>query len=118
MAVFDVNALSAELGATGQSYLEFIRQSSLSMGLYELKAGQPDLQEPHTEDETYLVMKGRARFKQGDEEFEVGPGTVIYVPANVEHRFFDIKEDLSAMVFFAPAEQSKRATDEGVDATG
>ena len=44
----EVTALRA---ASGTPYLEFITVPDLSVGLYVLAAGQPDLQQPHTEDE-------------------------------------------------------------------
>lgn len=90
----------------------------MSMGLYELKAGETDRQEPHTEDETYLVLKGKAHFFLDGEDFDVGPGTVIYVPAKALHRFHSISEDLSVLVFFAPAEHTQKAKEGLVDATG
>ena len=34
----------------------------------------------------------------------VGPGSLHFVPAKAAHRFHGIKEDLVALVFFAPAE--------------
>jgi quercetin dioxygenase-like cupin family protein len=40
----------------------------------------------------------------GTEEQAVAPGSLIFVPANVEHRFHSIAEDLSLLVLFAPAE--------------
>jgi mannose-6-phosphate isomerase-like protein (cupin superfamily) len=42
--------------------------------------------------------------KAGSEDEPVGPGTVIFVAAGVEHRFYDIVEELTVLVFFAPAE--------------
>ena len=63
-----------------------------------------DLQQPHQQDEIYYVVRGRARFKAGDEEREVAPGSVIFVAAEVEHRFHDIREELTVLVFFAPPE--------------
>jgi mannose-6-phosphate isomerase-like protein (cupin superfamily) len=92
------------LRASGDQYIEFLRASSLSMGLYELAAGAADLQSPHTEDEVYYVVSGRATISVGDEDQAVGPGSIIFVGANVEHRFHTITEHLSVLVFFAPAE--------------
>jgi len=40
----------------------------------------------------------------GAEDREVARGSVIYVEAHREHRFYDIKEELVVLVFFAPAE--------------
>ncbi len=87
-----------------KSYLEFLRVASMSAGLYVLAAGAEDLQRPHHEDEMYYVVRGRARFRSGDEDFEVSSGSVLFVAAEVEHRFYDIVEELTALVFFAPPE--------------
>jgi len=40
----------------------------------------------------------------GDEERLVQPGDTIYVAAQVPHKFHTITEDLTLLVFFAPAE--------------
>jgi quercetin dioxygenase-like cupin family protein len=50
------------------------------------------------------VIRGRARFRAGDEDAEVSPGSVLFVVAEVEHRFYDITEELAILVLFAPAE--------------
>ena len=85
-------------------YREFLRVPAMSAGLYVLAAGAADPQKPHHEDELYYVVSGRARFKAGNEDREVSAGSVIFVAAEVEHRFYDIKEKLTVLVFFAPAE--------------
>jgi mannose-6-phosphate isomerase-like protein (cupin superfamily) len=94
--------------AHGRLYEEFVRRPSMSIGLYVLPAGGSDPQQPHAEDEAYLVLRGRARIRVGAEDREVGPGSVVFVPARLEHRFHDILEELSIAVFFAPAEHSQR----------
>lgn len=76
----------------------------MSAGLYVLAKGANDLQRPHHEDEMYYVVKGRARFKAGVEDQQVSAGSVLYVAAEVEHRFYDVEEELQVLVFFAPAE--------------
>jgi quercetin dioxygenase-like cupin family protein len=88
----------------GESYREFLRVPSMSAGLYMLAAGATDQQHPHHEDEMYYVIRGRARFRAGGEDKEISAGSVLFVAAEVEHRFHDIVEDLAVLVFFAPAE--------------
>lgn len=83
-----------------------MRVPMLSVGVYVLPAGGIDVQKPHKEDEVYYVVRGRARMKVGEEEEVVKPGSVIFVAAKVEHRFFDISEELELLVFFAPAEST------------
>ena len=106
MRHFDLSALQEERGRAGKAWLEFLRCDSLSVGVYHLRAGQADPQSPHGEDEVYHVVAGRARFRAGDEVVDVGPGSVLFVRRREEHRFFDVTEDLTALVFFAPPEGS------------
>lgn len=88
----------------GKAYHEFLRVPAMSAGLYVLPAGKEDPQRPHHEDEMYYVVRGRARFIAGEEDREVAAGSVIFVAAEVEHRFHDISEELAVLVFFSPAE--------------
>ena len=104
MDIFELPQLVAARDESERSYLEFLRTSSLSMGLYVLPAGAQDKQKPHTEDEVYCVVGGRASIQVGDEHQAVGPGGIVFVAAEVEHCFHSIAEDLTVLVFFAPAE--------------
>jgi mannose-6-phosphate isomerase-like protein (cupin superfamily) len=107
---FDVPSLEAarsELQArTGELYLEFLRRDSMSCGLYVLEPGADDPQQPHQEDEVYVVLGGRARLHMADRDQPVGPGSVAFVARTVPHRFHDVTERLSVLVFFAPAESA------------
>jgi mannose-6-phosphate isomerase-like protein (cupin superfamily) len=89
---------------SGKSYVEFLRVSAMSAGVYKLGAGATDFQSPHQEDEIYYVISGKGRMRVADEDEEVQAGSVIFVPAKVEHRFHDIEEELTMLVVFAPAE--------------
>jgi mannose-6-phosphate isomerase-like protein (cupin superfamily) len=91
---------------SSESWIEFLRVPSLSMGVYVLGAGAVDPQEPHTEDEVYYILGGRGMLRVGAEEHAFMPGSLLFVPARAEHRFHDIQEELVALVFFAPAEGS------------
>lgn len=89
---------------SGKLYREFLRVPTMSAGLYVLPAGSIDPQRPHHEDEMYYVVRGKARFRAGDKDGGVAAGSVLFVAAEVEHRFYDIAEELAVLVFFAPAE--------------
>jgi mannose-6-phosphate isomerase-like protein (cupin superfamily) len=95
--------------AGGTHWAEQLRVADLSVGTYSIAAGGTDAQQPHTEDEIYVITAGRARLQAGGEETEVGPGEVVYVPAGEVHRFTGVREDLAALVVFAPAEESRSA---------
>lgn len=95
---------------SGKLYFEFLRVPAISMGVYTLPAGSTDPQQPHTEDEVYYITHGAATIRVGDEDHPVVPGSIVYVAANVDHRFHTITEDLTVIVFFAPAEYTNRPT--------
>lgn len=108
MDAFELSHLIDQQNQSRQAYLEFLRVPSLSAGLYMLAAGALDTQEPHTEDEVYYVISGRGSIQVASESRPVEAGTLVYVKANVEHRFHTITEDLRILVFFAPAEYSAK----------
>ena len=93
--------------AGGEPWLELLRVPDLSAGLYVLAAGTVDRQQPHTEDEVYVVLAGRSRFTSGGETRDVGPGDTLFVPAHEPHRFHDITAELHLVVVFGPAEGSR-----------
>lgn len=113
MDAFEISNLQSEIERSGRLWLEFLRVPALSAGLYCLPAGGTDPQQPHTEDEIYYVVQGRARFRVGTEDREVAPGAVLFVPARAEHRFHSIGEDLLALVVFGPAEGTRRDVAQG-----
>jgi mannose-6-phosphate isomerase-like protein (cupin superfamily) len=90
---------------SGKRYLEILRVAAMSAGIYVLPAGGADPQAPHQEDEMYYVVRGRARMRAGSEDRAVGEGNIIFVAGGIEHRFYDITEELMVLVFFAPAEK-------------
>ena len=106
MQAYEITHLIEQQNQTSQDYLEFLRVPSLSAGLYMLPAGATDTQEPHTEDEIYYIISGRASILVEHESRPVEAGSLVFVKANVEHRFHTITEDLRVLVIFAPAEYS------------
>lgn len=93
--------------ATEPTYVEQFRVPDLSVGTYSVPAGGVDRQSPHTEDEVYVVVRGRAQLWTPDRTVEVGPGDVAFVPAGEPHRFVEVVEDLTLLVFFGPAEGAR-----------
>jgi mannose-6-phosphate isomerase-like protein (cupin superfamily) len=112
MEAFELAHLASACSQSSSEYLEFIRKPSLSVGLYMLSAGSVDHQEPHSEDEVYYIAKGRASIQVANEIRPVEAGSVVFVQANVEHRFHTISEDLTILVFFAPAEYTNASPKE------
>ena len=110
MQTYEFPQLISQRKAENKRYLEFLKVPDLSMGLYVLPAGGIDTQTPHTEDEVYYVVAGRAKIKVADEDHDVLAGSIVYVAKNVEHRFHSIEEELTVLVFFAPAEYSNQSS--------
>jgi mannose-6-phosphate isomerase-like protein (cupin superfamily) len=106
VSAFTVEELRQIRGARSELYHEFLRRPDLSMGIYELPAGGVDPQGPHQEDEVYVVLGGRALLEAGGSLLPVQPGSVVFVPARMKHAFREITENLSALVFFGPAEST------------
>lgn len=108
MDAFQLDDLLRVQAASGRLYHEFIRTHDLSVGVYVLPAGATDPQGPHTEDEVYHVVRGRATITVGEEEHPVTAGSLVFVGADVPHRFHDIEEELVVLVIFGPAEYTHR----------
>jgi mannose-6-phosphate isomerase-like protein (cupin superfamily) len=103
----DAGRFTPPAGQDRNNWIEHLRVPDLSVGTYSVPRGGVDDQVPHTEDEIYVVISGRALLSAGADTAVVGPGSVIYVAAGEEHRFTDVTEDLAALVLFAPAEGAR-----------
>ena len=69
-------------------------------GVYRLPKGGTDDQKPHDLDEVYYVVSGRATFEVAGERRPTRAGDVLFVAAEVEHRFLEIEEELVLLVIF------------------
>ncbi len=109
MKSYELTQLISQHADSKKLYLEFLKVPDLSMGVYILPAGGIDPQSPHTEDEVYYIVSGKAQIQVADENRAVQSGSIVYVAKNVEHRFHAIEEELTVIVFFAPAEYSNKS---------
>jgi mannose-6-phosphate isomerase-like protein (cupin superfamily) len=108
MQIYTLDEATRATRASDGRYHEFLRVPALSVAMYILPGGEEDMQTPHSEDEVYLVTRGTGRVQIGDELADVGPGSLIYVAKDIEHRFLDYDEDLEILVLFAPAYTGRR----------
>ena len=107
MDAFDIADVIARQELGSHTYEEFFRADTLSLGLAIWPRGSVDDQQPHGEDEVYYCVSGRGALRVGDEERAVGPGTLVFVAAGVEHHFHDVDEDLRVLVFWSPPRHSR-----------
>ena len=99
--VYHFDRLEAQRAESNKSYLSFLNVDSLHCGIYTLAAGAKDGQQPHAEDEIYYVQEGRAKIQIAGQDYDVQPGSIVFVPAKVEHHFHSIEADLKTLVFFS-----------------
>jgi quercetin dioxygenase-like cupin family protein len=97
-------SVTEEHARRGKPHIECLRVASMSAGVYVLTAGSTDGQSPHRQDELYYVLHGNARMRAGAQDQAVRAGSIIFIAAGVEHRFYDIEEEIALLVLFAPAE--------------
>ncbi len=102
MKYFDLATVEAERKQTNDAYFQFLNAGSMSLAVYVLPANGEDTQQPHAEDEIYYVVSGRATIQVAGEVRPVVPGSIVFVGKAVDHRFLDITETLTMLVFFAP----------------
>ena len=111
MDAYEISDLIRRRRESGELYLEFFVAPGMSLGVYELAAGSVDPQRPHGEDEVYYVVAGRGQIRVDGEDRALRPGSVVFVGAEVEHRFHSVTEDLTLLVVFAPARGTGRSND-------
>ncbi|MBT8485541.1 MAG: cupin domain-containing protein [Phycisphaerales bacterium] len=107
LARFELAELLARRTTSKRSYLQFLNEPTLSMGIYHLPKNGVDKQSPHEEDEVYSVISGKAVLEVDEERTPVGPGDVCFVAAHARHRFVEIEEDLTLLVFFSKAKPAR-----------
>lgn len=96
---FDLKNL---VGSHGDGHwAEFLDVETLRMGIYRLPVDAVDPQQPHAEDEVYYVIEGRAVLRVAGETTPVHPGSIVFVPVGMPHRFEQIDRDLLILVFFS-----------------
>jgi mannose-6-phosphate isomerase-like protein (cupin superfamily) len=79
-------------------YGVLLENGSMELGFY--KPLGADTQEPHLQDEIYIVQTGSGSFICDDKHIEFEPGDSLFVAAGVEHRFVDFSPDFAAWVIF------------------
>jgi mannose-6-phosphate isomerase-like protein (cupin superfamily) len=87
--------------ADGDGGYEIVHESpGLELGVYVLVAPEPDRQQPHADDEVYVVLEGRGTLEIEGETVDLREGESAFVPAGAEHRFSGY-ENLSLLVVFS-----------------
>jgi mannose-6-phosphate isomerase-like protein (cupin superfamily) len=99
---FDVEGVRRRLEAGNGGYDVVHTSPGLEIGVYVLVAPEPDHQQPHADDEVYVVLEGSGVLTVEGEPTPVKTGQAVFVPAGAVHRF-TAYEGLSVLVVFAKA---------------
>ncbi len=94
----EIDAAKARLLEAGG--YEIVHQSpGFEVGVYVLVAPEPDRQQPHADDEIYVVLEGQGTLEIEGERIDLRVGHAAFVPAGAEHHFVGY-EQLSVLVIF------------------
>ena len=95
---FDIEAVKERLSETG-GYEVVHSSPGLELGVYVLVAPEPDRQQPHEDDEVYVLLEGRGTLEVEGQRVELREGHAAFVPAGARHQFIGY-EQLSVLVIF------------------
>jgi mannose-6-phosphate isomerase-like protein (cupin superfamily) len=96
---FDVEEVRRRLGSSGGGYEIVHASPGLEIGVYVLVAPEPDRQQPHDDDEVYVVLEGMGVLEVEGTRVELREGHAVFVPAGADHRF-SAYEQLAVLVIF------------------
>ena len=97
---FEIDQVRSRLEA-GKGGYEVVHSSpGLEIGVYVLVAPEPDRQQPHADDEVYVVLDGSGVLDVEGEAIPVAQGQAVFVQAHAEHQF-TAYEGLSVLVIFS-----------------
>lgn len=91
----------------GVPFVQVLQRGSMSLELFEPRG--EDRQQPHTQDELYLVLAGTSGFVRGQERITCAPGDAIFVPAGMAHRFVGMSAGFRTwVVLYGPSGGERR----------
>jgi mannose-6-phosphate isomerase-like protein (cupin superfamily) len=99
---FDIEAVKRRLAAGNGGYEVVHRSERVELGVYVLVAPEADRQQPHEDDEVYVVLEGSGTLDVEGTKVELREGHAAFVPAGADHRFSGY-EQLSVLVIFERA---------------
>lgn len=98
--IYEIDRYLSELKNRKQYFIDCINTNRIQAGVMLLHPGEDDIQEPHSIDEVYYIVQGNGFIKIEKKDHEIKPGTIIFIPANVEHKFHGNNQDLVIFYVF------------------
>ncbi|MEM8910036.1 MAG: GNAT family N-acetyltransferase, partial [Bacteroidota bacterium] len=96
---YQISEAKAQLAQeNNQPFVTLFEHGSMLIEYYQPQ--QVDLQQPHRQDEIYVIASGQGTFFNNGQRTAFGPGDVLFVPAGLSHRFEDFSADFATWVIF------------------
>jgi mannose-6-phosphate isomerase-like protein (cupin superfamily) len=84
-----------------EPFITLFKRGDLSVELYAPRG--TDTQQPHDQDEAYIVASGSGTFRYGEERVPFQQGDFLFAAAGVPHRFEKFTTDFQTwVIFFGP----------------
>ncbi len=103
--IWDALKIVETIDRSQQQFHRVFERPDLVIGVLRIRPGGVDTQGAHKEDEVYAVVGGRGLLRLGDADHPVAPGSIIFVPQGVPHRFHGNTELLTVTYVLVPASQ-------------
>ena len=87
-----------KLQSTDSPFLKLFAHGTMYIEVYQ--PDKVDLQQPHEQDEIYVIIAGTGTFFNDGTRTNFKPGDLLFVPAGKEHRFENFTDDFSTWVIF------------------
>jgi mannose-6-phosphate isomerase-like protein (cupin superfamily) len=97
---FEITSAKERLELAGGGYQIVHASPGLEVGVYVLVAPEPDRQQPHADDELYIVLDGHGVLEVEGVAVPLEVGQAVFVPAGANHGF-TAYEHMSVLVIFA-----------------
>ena len=97
---FDVDHYIEKIKHTNSYFHTFINKETLAVGVLILSPGEKDTQEPHANDEVYLVLEGNGFLKINNRSYPVSKNKLYFVAKNTPHFFYGNSKNLVVLYFF------------------
>ena len=79
-------------------FAEVFSKESITLEIGKYPTSSP--KNPHTENEVYYIISGSGMIRVGDNTYSVERGDVVFVEQGLEHDFFNIDEEITALTIF------------------
>lgn len=96
---YQINSILSGL-KEDEYFVDFLNTKNLEAGIIKLRKDQKDTQMSHPLDELYYIVRGEGYIRIGGKSQSVNQGTIIFVPAQIDHNFYGNIGDLIVLYIF------------------